>query len=285
MIRIKIPFGFLTADQLDTVTDIAAEYTPSKLSHVTTRQAIQLHNIQLKDIPDVLLQLNKAGLTTREACGNTVRNLTCDELAGVHADELFDVNPYADLLFRYFLRNPICQNLPRKFKIAFESCPQSDRARIGIHDLGFRATVREVSGKKEYGFISTVGGGLGSMPFAAHLLEEFVPLDEYLATTEAVIRMFDRHGDRRDKNRARIKFVVAKWGIEEFRERFQLEKRIVLGTSSGRHEEFKLEWPEEDSPEISGKILNESNIPQGYEEWAKRGAFVRWRCCWCVYSE
>ncbi len=254
MIRIKLPFGYLDADQLEVIACIAEKYTPTKLSHVTTRQAIQLHNFKRSDIVAILTEIAEAGMTSREACGNTVRNLTSDELAGVHPDELFDINPYADLLYRYFLRNPICQNLPRKFKIAFEGCPDSDRARIGIHDLGFRATSRVVNGQTEYGFISTVGGGLGSMPFAAYLLEEFVPFDEYLATAEAIIHIFDRHGNRRDKNRARIKFVIKEWGIDEFRKRFIAEKKAVMATRTGRHENYVLNWPEEVAPESIGAI-------------------------------
>ncbi|MCA9397013.1 MAG: nitrite/sulfite reductase, partial [Candidatus Omnitrophica bacterium] len=128
MIRIKLPFGYVTADQLDQIADVAEEMTPNKLLHVTTRQAIQLHNIKRSDIPDLLTKIHEAGLTSREACGNTVRNITCDELAGIHKNEIFDVNPYMELMFRYLLRNPIGQNLPRKFKIAFEGCPDSDRA-------------------------------------------------------------------------------------------------------------------------------------------------------------
>jgi sulfite reductase beta subunit-like hemoprotein len=269
MIRIKLPFGEMTADQLEVIVEVAEKYTPSKLSHVTTRQAIQLHNLKRPQVPELLQTIHDAGLTSREACGNTVRNITCDELAGVHPDEIFDVQPYAELLFRYFLRNPICQNLPRKFKIAFESTATSDRARIGIHDLGFRATVREVNGKKEFGFITTVGGGLGSMPFAAHLLEEFTPFDQFLATTEALIRIFDRHGNRRDKNRARIKFVVAEWGIEEFRKRFIEERKAVIGTSSGRHERFQIEWKSETAPVVKTDAFKNAVPGPDFNAWKK----------------
>ncbi len=269
MIRIKLPFGAMTADQLEVIVEVAEKYTPSKLSHVTTRQAIQLHNLKRREVPDLLQTIHDAGLTSREACGNTVRNITCDEFAGVHADEVFDVQPYADLLFRYFLRNPVGQNLPRKFKIAFESTPTSDRARIGIHDLGFRATSRVVNGKKEFGFITHVGGGLGSMPFAAQLLEEFTPLDQFIATTEALIRIFDRHGNRRDKNRARIKFVVAEWGIEEFRKRFIEERKAVIGTSSGRHERFQLELPEEQAPTVNVDKFKGAVAGPGFDAWKK----------------
>lgn len=275
MIRIKLPFGAMTADQLEVIVDCAEKYTPSKLSHVTTRQAIQLHNLKRREVPDLLQTIHEAGLTSREACGNTVRNITCDEFAGVHPEEVFDVQPYADLLFRYFLRNPVSQNLPRKFKIAFESTPTSDRARIGIHDLGFRATSRVVNGKTEFGFRSYVGGGLGSMPFAAHLLEEFTPLDQFIATTEALIRIFDRHGNRRDKNRARIKFVVAEWGIEEFRKRFIEERKAVIGTSSGRHERFQLELASETAPAVNADKFKGAVAGPGFDAWKKTNVIAQ----------
>lgn len=268
MIRIKIPYGVFTSDQLDAIALVAEKYTPTRLSHVTTRQAIQIHNIQRPDLPAVLREINESGLTSREACGNTVRNISCDQLAGIASDELFDPRPYADLLYRYLLRNPIGQNLPRKFKIAFEGCPTSDRARIGLHDMGFRAVIRRENGVERRGFETTVGGGLGAMPFPAQLLEEFTPAEDILATAEAVIRIFDRHGDRRDKNRARIKFVVAKWGIEEFRKVFLSERTIARMTSSGRIAQFKPEWQEETAPKVTGTLLQSSGVIPGYDVWA-----------------
>jgi sulfite reductase beta subunit-like hemoprotein len=269
MIRIKIPYGVFTADQLDVIADAAADLTPSQLSHVTTRQAIQLHNIKRKDVPELLQRIHDAGLTSREACGNTVRNVTCDELVGIHPDEVFDVRPYADLIFRYFLRNPISQNLPRKFKIAFESDPNSDRARTGIHDIGFRATKRVVNGKTEYGFITVVGGGLGAMPFAAHDLEDFTPVDDILPTAEAIVRLFDRNGDRRDKNRARLKFVIHRWGFEEFKKQFLAERDVVRATSSGNYEKFHIEPIEEKAPAITGQLLKDVPVDPGYDAWMK----------------
>ena len=267
MIRIKIPYGVMTADQFETVALIAEKFTPTQLSHVTTRQAIQLHNIKRPDLAEVVRLVNECGLTSREACGNTVRNISCDPLAGIAEDELFDPRPYADLVFRYMLRNPVGQNLPRKWKISSEGSPTSDRARTLIHDIGFRAVVREVNGVQQKGFETTIGGGLGAFPFVAQLLEEFTPVDQILQTVEAAVRIFDRHGDRRDKNRARIKFVVAKWGIEEFRKVFLEERRAVAATVSGRFEKFKLEWTEETAPQSTGKILT-SGIQPGYDEWA-----------------
>src|SRR3989338_686722 len=227
MIRIKVRFGCLNALQLERVADIAEKYAPNKLAHVTTRQAIQMHEIKRTDVPGILRSLAEVGLTTREACGNTVRNVSASHFAGISPKENFDVTPYADLLSLYFLRHPVCQNLPRKFKIAFEGTPEEDYAKVGIHDLGFIATKKTVNGKEVKGFKVYVGGGLGSTPFPAQLLEEFCPVELYLPTAEAVIRLFDRNGERKDKNRARIKYLVAKWGIELFRKEFLDERRQV----------------------------------------------------------
>lgn len=265
MIRIKLPFGYITADQLDQIADVAEQMTPTQLLHVTTRQAIQLHNIKRSDIPELLTKINEAGLTSREACGNTVRNLTCDELAGIHKNEIFDVNPYTELLFRYLLRNPIGQNLPRKFKIAFEGCSDSDRARLGIHDLGYRAVIQ--NGKK--GFKVTAGGGLGSSPFAAYPLEDFLPVEDYLYAAEAVVRLFDRYGNRRDRNRARLKFLIHEWGIEEFSKRYFEEKAIAKSTGSGKYEIFKFEWQEEKAPDTVAPFSTSKTDQPGFDKWKK----------------
>lgn len=268
MIRIKIPYGLMTSDQLDTIASIAEKYTPTKLSHITTRQAIQIHNMHRRDVPAILRELNEVGLTTREACGNTVRNVSCDELAGICDDEVFNPIPYADLVFRFFLRNPLCQNLPRKFKIAFEGSQTSDRARINIHDLGFRSCIRTIKGKEVRGFITSVGGGLGSIPFPAKLLEEFTPAELLLPTTEAVIRLHDRFGERKDRNRARIKYLVAKWGIEEFRKVWLNERRAVIALASGNYEKYKIEWnDQEKAPKISGTLIPPKDIRPGFDLW------------------
>ncbi len=273
MVRIKIPYGHLSADQLDVIVGLAEKFTPTQLSHVTTRQNIQIHDVPRKDASFVLRTLNECGLTTREACGNTVRNVTCDELAGICHDEVFNPIPYADLFFRYFLRNPVCQNLPRKFKVAFEGSATSDRARINIHDLGFRAVIKEIDGKPRKGFIVTVGGGLGSIPHPAQLLEEFIPVERMLSTGEAVLRIQDRHGERKDRNRARLKFLVAKWGIEEFRKAVEHERRIAESTTSGYRANFKIEWQEtEVAPVIEGDLIDDKDTAPGYEEWFKTNA-------------
>ncbi len=236
MVRVKIRFGLMTADQLDAIADVADQYATPKVAHITTRQAIQMHRLKRPQVPAILKRLTKSGLTTREACGNTVRNVSACPYAGLSAEELFDVVPYADAVSRYFLRHPVCQNLPRKFKIAFEGCP-TDHARVGIHDFGAVARIQMVDGKEVRGFKTFVGGGLGTVPFQAHVLEEFTPADKLIPTIEAVIRLFDRFGDRKNKNTARIKFLIKKWGIDEFRKQFEDERNATIMTRPG-----SLEW-------------------------------------------
>ena len=182
MIRVKIPWGGLTANQLETLADIAAE-TPRGVAHVTTRQNVQYHFVQLDRVTDFMCRLAEAGLTTREACGNTVRNVTAGYCSGVCSKELFDVTPYAEAVARYLLRNPMNQNLPRKFKIAFSGCPD-DTGLTAIHDIGGKAAIREVNGQPVKGFEVWFGGGLGSFPKVAQLLEEFTPAQHLLPTVD-----------------------------------------------------------------------------------------------------
>ncbi len=275
MIRIKIRFGHMLANQLEAIADITEKYAPNKLAHVTTRQAIQLHEILRSDVPTIIRRLAEVALTSREACGNTVRNVTATHYAGISPKEVFDVTPYADLLSRYFLRNPVCQNMPRKFKIAFEGTAEEDWAKVGLHDLGFIAKKKTVNGKEVKGFAVFVGGGLGSTPFAAQLLEEFCPEEHYLAAAEAVIRLFDRNGDRKDKNRARIKYLVAKWGIEVFRKEYQDELKQVIATGSGRESFWSLPEEENNKPPVLAQPAptEASGVLPGYDEWVKTNTF------------
>lgn len=277
MIRVKVPFGRLNADQLEGLAGIAERFTPLKVGHVTTRQAVQFHHVKRRDVPEVLKLVNQVGLTTREACGNTVRNVSCCHYSGISPDELFDVTPYAKILVPHFLRNKLNQNLPRKFKIAFEGCLNKDHARVGIHDLGFVAATREASGKVEKGFKVYVGGGLGTIPFPAQLLEEFLPVSEYLAATEAVLRIFDRYGERKDRNRARIKFLVDKWGIEEFKKVYLEEKKIAILTSPGIGNQWDFELTEEEAPQQLQNIPADtpSLPPAEYDRWLKTSVFLQ----------
>jgi sulfite reductase beta subunit-like hemoprotein len=213
MVRVKAPFGGLTADQLDALGTFAERYAPLGKGHVTTRENIQFHHVALGDAAEALRLLGDAGLSTREACGNTVRNVTGCELAGVCADEPFDVTPYAAAYSRHFVRHPYTQALPRKIKTAFSGCDR-DCAVTGIHDVGF--IPRIVDGKR--GFKMVVGGGTSIMPRVAPTLYEFVRVEEYLKVSEAFIRVFHRSDElRKNRMKARIKFFIDRIGIDEFR--------------------------------------------------------------------
>ncbi len=213
MIRVKLPFGGFTPDQFDTFADIAETYTPLKKGHITTRQNVQFHFIPLLESTQILRRLGDSGLSTREACGNTVRNVVCDPFAGVDPDEAFDPTPYVGALVRYFIRNELTQALPRKFKIAFSST-EKDRAVTGIHDLGFIPRIKD--GHK--GFRVYTGGGTSILPRVGRVLYDFVGLDDYLKVAEAVIRIFDRQDElRKNRARARMKFFIDRIGLDAFR--------------------------------------------------------------------
>jgi sulfite reductase beta subunit-like hemoprotein len=221
MVRVKIPQGALAAAQLERLADIAEEYSRG-FGHVTTRQNMQLHFVQLARVPEMMRKLDDVGLTTKEACGNTVRNVTGCALAGVCAGSSFDITPYGQAVTRHFLRNPICQKLPRKFKIALSGCGD-DCAQGAINDVALMAQVRVVDGVQVRGFRVRVGGGLSTSPEDAHPLEEFVPADRLLPTIEAIVRVFDRLGNRQNKSRARLKYVIRKLGIDGFRREYEAE--------------------------------------------------------------
>ena len=213
MLRVKVPFGGLTADQLDALGEGAARFAPLRKGHVTTRENFQLHHIKIDDTPAFMRILGDVGLSTREACGNTVRNVTGCPMAGVCPQEPFDVTPYAAAYSRFFVRHPFTQALPRKFKTAFSGCDR-DCAITAIHDMGFIPKI--VDGVK--GFKLLTGGGTSIMPRIAPTLYEFVPVEEFLKVTEAVLRIFHRSDElRKNRMKARIKFLIARIGIDEFR--------------------------------------------------------------------
>lgn len=275
MIRVKIPYGNLNPEQLDALAEIAEKYTPNKIGHVTTRQNFQYHYVKRHDVPTILRLLAETGLTTREACGNTVRNVTACPYAGISKEEVFDVTAYADLVAAYFLRNPLCQTMPRKFKIAFEGCTE-DHAKIPIHDLGFVAKVKEVNGKQVKGFQAYLGGGLGSMPRSAVLLEDFTPEEMVLSTTEAAIRVFDRFGNRKDKARARIKFLLKDWGPEEFKKKILDERKTVWLTQNGLAMIAKVSQYHENAPQVqipSGNSPLSKDETVLFERWKKTNTF------------
>lgn len=226
MMRIKIPFGKLTAEQLDVLSELAEEYSDSIL-HVTTRQDIQLHFVHIEDTPDMMRRLAAVGITTREACGNSVRNVTACEYAGVCNTQSFDVTPYANAMVQFLLGHPDVQDFGRKFKIAFSGCEDNPCGLVTFHDLGAVAQVRD--GKR--GFRVVVGGGLGAVPVQAKVLAEFCPEEELLPLAQAVSRVFARLGEKQSRARARIKFLVQKLGMDEFK-RLVAEERQSL-----RHDE------------------------------------------------
>ena len=213
MQRIKLPYGGLTPDQMDVFADLAEEYSDG-ISHVTTRQDIQLHFVHIEDTLDLMRRLAAAavGITTREACGNSVRNVTACPLAGVCRDEAFDVTPYAQATARFLLGHPDTQDFGRKFKVAFSGCKQRACALVNMHDLGFIAHVAAGTGRR--GFEMYVGGGLGAVPYQAKLFDTFVPETEILPLAQAISRVFARLGEKRNRGRARIKFLIEKLGIE-----------------------------------------------------------------------
>lgn len=211
MIRIKLPFGKVLSNQLRRIADVSDEYSRGRL-HITTRQDIQIHHVDLNRTPQLWADLEKDDVTLREACGNTVRNVTASETAGIDVNEPFDVSPYADAVFKFFLRNPICQEMGRKFKVSFSSSDE-DTGLSYMHDLGFIAKIKH--GVR--GFKVMLGGGLGSQPRHADELYRFLPSDKIIPVMEGVLRVFDRHGERKSRAKARIKFLIKDIGLEAFR--------------------------------------------------------------------
>jgi sulfite reductase (ferredoxin) len=225
MIRIKVPGGEITPEQLEKIANLSEAFSIGS-AHVSTRQNIQLHWVQLEDVSEVMRGLVEAGLTTREACGNTVRNVMCSHFAGVCPEEVFDATPYSMAIAKFLLRNPLSQNLPRKFKINFGCC--SKHGLVSIADIGLIADLRD--GKK--GFRIYLGGGLGAASFIGHLLEEFTPEEQVLSTCMATIRLFDRLGNRDNMARNRMRYLVNEMGWEKFQKMVLKERAIVEATIS-----------------------------------------------------
>jgi sulfite reductase (ferredoxin) len=227
MQRIKIPAGGLNATQLETLADLAEEYSDG-IAHITTRQDVQLHFVHIENTPSVMRRLAAVNITSREACGNSVRNVTACPFAGVCQDETFDVTPYARALSRFLLGHPDAQNFGRKFKPAFSGCAQHACGLTSLHDLGLIAKTHVTAdGRKEAGFEMYVGGGLGAVPYQAKLFESFIPAEELLPLAQAMARVFGRLGEKKNRNRARLKFLVQDLGIEKFRELVLAERKIL----------------------------------------------------------
>ena len=271
MQRIKIPLGGLSPDQMDLLAEVAEEYSDAVL-HVTTRQDFQLHYIHIDDTPDLMRRLASVGITTREACGNTVRNVTCCPIAGVCRDESFDVTPYAKAMAKFLLGHPDCLDFGRKFKPAFSGCSQHACGLAMMHDAGFIAKVRTIDGQKKRGFAMYVGGGLGAVPHQAKLFDEFVSEEELLPLVQSIARVFAKLGERANRNRARIKFLVAKLGIDEFK-RLVLEERKTLPHDDNWTAYLQTlpdycETPLKDVVQVTGQ-----DRPDGLSPWARTNTY------------
>lgn len=269
MVRIKIPYGRMTTRQLRRIAALSDEYASSNL-HATTRQDIQIHYVSLDRTPELWAKLQQDNITIREACGNTVRNVTASDKAGVDPNEPFDVSPYAQATFEYFLRNPICQEMGRKFKISFSSSDE-DSALSFIHDLGFIAKVKTENGKEVRGFKVMLAGGLGPQPYLALPAKEFLPEDQLIPYAEAVIRVFDRYGERARRNKARLKYLLGDIGLEAFLQLVD-EERTAIWSKSYNVDINKIRQPK---PQPEGKKYPAVAIEDRdkYERWLKTNVF------------
>jgi sulfite reductase (ferredoxin) len=269
MVRIKLPFGKITTKQLLKIADVSDEYATGNL-HLTTRQDIQIHYVSLDRTPELWAKLEQDDITLREACGNTVRNVTASSAAGIDPDEPFDVSPYADAVFRYFLRNPICQEMGRKFKIAFSSS-EKDTALTCMHDLGFIPKLRIENGQTVRGFKVMIGGGLGAQPYLAKVANEFLHEDLIIPYTESVLRVFDRYGERTSRHKARLKFLINNIGMDE------LTRLIQEETKALKNHTLAIDRDAIPLPTIPTETISDQRFPvrdqEKYERWRKTNTF------------
>jgi len=264
MFRTKFPFGKITPKQLVRVAELSEQYASSNL-HLTTRQNIQLHYVKVTDAPAIWAGLEDVGTTGREACGNTVRNITASAKAGIDPDELFDVSPYAQATFEFFLRNPICQDMGRKIKPAFSSS-EKDSAYTFLHDFGFIPKIQD----DERGFKVVIGGGLGAQAILAQTAYEFLHEDHLIPFMEAALRVFDRYGERVRRHKARMKFLLKEMGLEKFMELVELERK------ANKVKEFRVDIScintgEPTHNNIAPQVEIENK--QRYEDWLKVNVF------------
>jgi sulfite reductase (ferredoxin) len=279
MVRIKLPYGKMTLAQWKRISDVSDEYSTGNL-HLTTRQDIQIHFVSLDRTPEMWSELEKDDVTIREACGNTVRNITASDIAGIDPDEPFDVTPYAHAMFEYFLRKPVCQEMGRKFKIALSSS-EKDTALVFMHDLGVIPRIKIIDGKEVRGFKVLVGGGLGAQPHLAITTYEFLEEDLLIPYLESVLRTFDRYGERNSRHKARIKFLIQKIGIDAFNE-LVVEEQLAL-----THQRYKVDVEEysqkvgkTESPQTQSYPLSDFRIsglsdPFRYQLWKTTNVFAQ----------
>jgi sulfite reductase beta subunit-like hemoprotein len=273
MMRVKLPYGGVSSDQMDALGDIAEKFTDMRRGHITTRENFQFHFINLDRTTEVMRLLADVGLSTREACGHTVRNVTGCPYSGVCPDEAFDATPYAAAYARNMLRNPICQNMPRKWKTAFSSCA-SDCAGTSVHDRGLVAQVRKENGREVLGFQMVVGGGLATMPRQADVIYDFVPVEngEFIRVSEAMLRVFDKEGGqpnllRKNINKARVKFLLHKIGADEFRR--QVEEELSQPWSKEPLDMEALMQLAPEGPGPSEPSTNGHEPSAGFERWQR----------------
>ncbi|HMI01971.1 MAG TPA: hypothetical protein VK541_05785 [Pedobacter sp.] len=260
MIRIKLPFGKVTFKQILRISDVSDKYASRNL-HLTTRQDIQIHYVSLDRTPELWEELEQDDVTIREACGNTVRNVTSSPDSGINPNEPFDVSPYAHAFFSYFLRNPICQEMGRKIKFSFSS-DENDSAFSYIHDLGF---IPKINDKGERGFKVMLGGGLGAQPFLANLVHEFLHEDQIIPYAEAMLRVFDRYGERTNRNKARLKYLIQKLGLDEVLRLIE-EERVANKVKSFKIDRDTVAQPS--VPEaIEYPVLDEVVNSLDYKVW------------------
>ena len=261
MVRIKIPYGKFSSKQLLRISDVADRYSNGNL-HITTRQDIQIHHVDLEKTPQLWAELEKDDITLREACGNTVRNVTASPFAGIDPDEPFDVSPYAQAFFSYFLRNPICQDMGRKIKIAFSSS-NKDHAYTFVHDIGFIPKIKD----QQHGFKVVVGGGIGSQPRLADCLYDFLPADRIIPVSEAILRFFDRFGERNRRNKARLKFLIKELGFDAFVEKVQQMERETSTVS------YPIQYIEHKIADTTRYPITSNTAKESFERWKNANVF------------
>ena len=269
MVRIKIPAGQIYPHQLENIAKLSEMYSIGS-AHLSTRENIQLHWVILEDVSEIMHSLADVGLTTREACGNTVRNVMCSPLAGVCKDEQFDTTPYALAIAKFLLRNPLNQSLPRKFKFNFSCCEKHGMTRVV--DVGLIPEIRDIDGGQQRGFKIFLGGGLGNKSFIGHQLEDFTSEDDVLYTSIAVLRIFDRMGNRKNMARNRMRYLVDEMGWDKFQNLVLKERAIVRGTQSVIVRLLVDKKPTEIIRPISVSTENGS-VPDGYARWLKTNTY------------
>ena len=266
MVRIKLPAGEIYPHQIEKLSQLSEQYSIGS-AHITTRESVQLHWVILEDVSEILRGLADVGMTSREACGNSVRNVMCSPMTGVCPNEEFDSTPYARATAKFFLRNPMSQNLPRKFKFTFTCCEKHGMVRIV--DVGLIPQIREVDGTTQRGFKIFLGGGLGNRSFVGHQLEDFTPEEDLLYTSIAVVKIFDRLGDRKNLARNRMRYLVNDMGWEKFQNLVLKERAVVRATQSVITQLDVDHTPDEIKHPIRVSDESGSGTPEGYARWLK----------------